>query len=147
MGFGQVPETISKVACPDTSKEELSLINPAPHFPQHTLNLEAYNTTTMSHQPGALGLSTEQGGRKKSLTSVVWGNFPHSSEQRENRLIKTVTGSELWPGLPVQTPAQNHNRLSLPFFMTLFYHILIKTHQIGANLLNSSDYFLENFRP
>jgi hypothetical protein len=71
LGLGQVPETISKVACPDTSKEELALINPATHFLQHTLNLEVYNTTTMSHWAGASGLSTGEGERKEPLTSVV----------------------------------------------------------------------------
>lgn len=42
-----------------------------PHFPPHTLHLEVYNTTTMSHWAGAWGLSTGQKERKKSLTSVV----------------------------------------------------------------------------
>lgn len=72
LGLGNVPEAISQGGCPDTSKEELALINPVPHFLLRTANLEVYNTTTVSHRAGASGLSgghRERGGG--TLTSVV----------------------------------------------------------------------------
>lgn len=47
---------------------------------------------------------------------------------------------ELWLGVPVQSPIQDHNELRPPFFMTLFYHILIEPIRQGlTNLLDSSD--------
>lgn len=64
-GLGPVPETINQVACPDTSKEELVLINPVPHFLQRSLNLEVYDTTRVSHRAGASGISTGQRERER----------------------------------------------------------------------------------
>lgn len=67
LGLGNVPEAISQRGCPDTSKEELALINPVPHFLRRTANLEVYNTTTVSHQAGASGLSREHGERGEGI--------------------------------------------------------------------------------
>ena len=73
LGLGNVPEAISQGGCPDTSKEELALINPVPHFLLRTANLEVHDTTTVSHQAGASGLARGHGerGKKRTLTSVV----------------------------------------------------------------------------
>ena len=47
---------------------------------------------------------------------------------------------ELWPGVPVQSSTQDHNELRPPFFMILFYHILIEPIRQGlTNLPDSSD--------
>lgn len=89
MGLGQVPEAINQVGSPDTSKEELALINPAPHFLQRTVNLEVYNTTTVSHQAGASGLSTGQGERegKKRLPHLL--SLLETGHKKRRR--KTIT--------------------------------------------------------
>lgn len=131
LGLGNVPEAISQGACPDTSKEELALINPVPHFLLHTANLEVYNTTTVSHLPGwslgSIQRTWRKGGYKglSHLLSRTAPPTPCSCEKRKK--LKTITVhkyTRVMAFSPVQSPQPQQTWP--PFFITMCYHSLMR---------------------
>lgn len=131
LGLGNVPEAISQGACPDTSKEELALINPVPHFLLRTANLEVYNTTTVSHLPGwslgSIQRTWRKGGIKDSHICCLGQLPPLLVVVKKGKKLKTITVhkyTRVMAFSPVQSPQPQQTWP--PFFITMCYHSLMR---------------------